>query len=62
MFVYELSGCGFESRFIHLESSDINDLKIMFTVNFGIGSAVSKDPGSAFSEGPSLGPLYRVWR
>ena len=32
------------------------------TVNFGIGSAFSKDPGSGFSEGPGpgLGPLYRV--
>ena len=31
-------------------------------VNFGIGSAFSKDPGSSFSEGPGpgLGPLYKV--
>ena len=31
------------------------------TVNFGIGSAFSKVPGSAFSEGPGPGPLYKVW-
>ena len=32
------------------------------TVNFGIGPAFSKDPGSAFSEGtgPGPGPLYKV--
>ena len=31
-------------------------------MNFGIGSAFSKCPGSAFSEGPGLGlgPLYKV--
>ena len=30
------------------------------TVNFGIGSAFSKGPKSAFSEGPGPGPLYKV--
>ena len=32
------------------------------TVNFGIGSAFSKSPGSTFSEGLGLGPgpLYKV--
>ena len=32
------------------------------TVNFGMGSPLSKSPGSAFSEGPGpgLGPLYKV--
>ena len=31
-------------------------------MNFGIGSAFSKGPGSTFSEGPDLGPglLYKV--
>ena len=31
-------------------------------MNFGIGSAFSKGPGSAFSEvpGPGPGPLYKV--
>ena len=34
------------------------------TVNFGIGSAFYKSPGSAFSEGPcpGPGPLYEVCR
>ena len=31
------------------------------TVNFGIGSVISKGPGSAFSEDPGLAPLYKVW-
>ena len=32
------------------------------TVNFGLGSAFSTDPRSAFSEGPGQcpGPLYKV--
>ena len=36
------------------------------TMNFGIGSAFSKCPGSTFSEGPGPGPgpgpLYKVCR
>ena len=34
------------------------------TINFGIGSTFSKVAGSAFSEGPDLGPgpLYKVCR
>ena len=33
-------------------------------MNFGIGPAFSKGPGSTFSDGPGpgLGPLYKVWR
>ena len=33
------------------------------TVNFRVGSAFSRGPGSAFSEGPSPGPgpLYKVY-
>ena len=32
-------------------------------VNFGIGSAFSKGPGSSLSKGtgPDPGPLYKVW-
>ena len=35
---------------------------LIHTINFGIGSTFSKVPGSAFSEGPGLGPgpLYKV--
>lgn len=31
-----------------------------YTVDFVIGSALSNGPGSAFSEDPCLGPLYKV--
>ena len=31
------------------------------TVNFGIGSIISKGPGSALYEGPGPAPLYKVW-
>ena len=48
---------------------EINTLKFVIiesltrTVNFGIGSAFSKGPESAFSEGLGPGPglLYKVW-
>ena len=44
----------------------INTLKFVkneslpHTVNFGIRSAFSKGSGSAFPEGPSPGPFYKV--
>ena len=48
---------------------EISTLKLVkneflsYTVNFDIGSAFSKCPGSVFSEGPGsgLGPLYKVY-
>ena len=49
---------------------DISTLKfnhnesLTHSVNFGIGSAFSKVPGSTFSEGlgPGRGPLYKVYQ
>ena len=40
----------------------INNEFLTHTVNFGTGSAFSKSPGSAFSQGPGPGPgpLYKV--
>ena len=43
-------------KFVKIES-------LTHAVNFGIGSAFSKSPGSAFSDGSGRGPgpLYEVW-
>ena len=55
-------------NFKNLLSFEISTLEfvkhehLIHTINFGIGSTFSKVPGSAFSEGPGLGPgpLYKV--
>lgn len=43
-------------KFVKIES-------LTHAVNCGIGSAFSKSPGSAFSDGSGRGPgpLYEVW-
>ena len=58
-------GLEFENNIVIFEISTLKFVENEFlthTVNFGIGSAFSKSPGSPFSEGPGpgLGPLYEV--
>ena len=55
-------GLEFENNIVILEISTLEIVKyesLTNTVNFGIGSAFSKGPGSAFSEvlGPGPGPV-----
>ena len=55
----------FHFNIVIFEISTLKVVKNEFlthTVNFDIGSAFSKGRGSAFSEGPGLGPgpLYKV--
>ena len=58
-------GLEFEKAFVISEISNLEFLKNeswTHAVNFGIGSAFSKGPGSCFSEDPVPGPgqLYNV--
>ena len=56
-------GLEFQKTIVIFEISTLEFVKyesLTHTVNFGIGSAFSKDPWSVFSEG--LGPLYKVCR
>ena len=62
-------GLEFEKTNVLFEISTLKFVKsewLFHTVNFGIGSAFSKGPQSAFSEGPGPGlglvPLYKVCR
>ena len=60
-------GQEFKKNIVIIEVSTLEFVKsefLTYTVNFGIGSAFSKSPGSAFSEdpGPGPGPLYKVCR
>ena len=62
-------GLEFEKSHVQFEISTLKFVKsewLFHTVNFGIGSAFSKDPESVFSEGPGSGlglvPLYKVCR
>ena len=50
-------GWNLKKQLLFLKSTPVTQ-----TLNFGIGSAFSKGPGSAFSEDPDLcsGPLYKV--
>ena len=54
-------GPEFQKTIVIFEISTLEFVKnesLTHTINFGIGSAVSKDPMSAFSEGPGPGALY----
>ena len=58
-------GLEFQKAIVIFEISTLKSVKTEFlthTVNFGIGSAFAKSPGSAFSEcsGPGPGLLYIV--
>ena len=58
-------GLEFKKTIVIFEINTLQFVKnesLTHTVNFGIGSAFSKGPGSAFSEdsGPGPGPLYKV--
>ena len=58
-------GQAFENNIVIFEISTLKFVENEFlthAVNFGIGSAFSKSPGSPFSEGPgpAPGPLYKV--
>ena len=60
-----ICGLKFKKTIVIFEMSTLKFVKnesLTHTVNFGVGSAFSKVPGSAFSEGPGLGPglLYKV--
>ena len=62
-------GLEFEKANVLFEISTLKFVKsewLFHAVNFGIVSALSKGPESAFSEGPGLGlglvPLYKVCR
>ena len=58
-------GLEFQKTIVIFEISTLKSVKtefLTYTVNFGIGSAFAKSPGSAFSEfsGPGPGLLYKV--
>ena len=60
-------GLEFRKSIVIFEISTLEFVKnesLTHTMNFGIGSAFSKGPGSTFSEGlgpgPGPGPLYKV--
>ena len=60
-------GLEFEKTIVIFEISTLRFIiseSLTHTVNFGIGSAFSKSPGSTFSKDPGLGPgpgpLYKV--
>ena len=59
-----ICGLKFKKTIVIFEMSTLKFVKnesLTHTVNFGVGSAFSKVPGSAFSEGPGLGPgLFSV--
>ena len=56
-------GVEFEKTIVIFEISTLKFVineSLAHTVNFGIGSAFSKGPVSAFSEVPDPSPLYKV--
>ena len=56
-------GLEFLKTIVIFEISTLKFVKnesLTHTGNFGIGSALSKGPGSTFSAGPGPGPLYKV--